>query len=113
MIFVLVLTETCVSLIVLQLLYKKFVLNYSIKTLKQPDRPDELSRIEAAGGRVIYWDGPRVLGVLAMSRAIGTYILVGILYFHVCQYITVESRICTSLYIPFTYLYQLIVRAMH
>lgn len=39
---------------------------------EQPDRPDELKRIEAAGGRVIYWDGPRVLGVLAMSRAIGT-----------------------------------------
>ncbi|XP_004291511.1 PREDICTED: probable protein phosphatase 2C 24 [Fragaria vesca subsp. vesca] len=37
----------------------------------KPDRPDELSRIEEAGGRVIYWDGPRVLGVLAMSRAIG------------------------------------------
>ncbi|RLN04654.1 putative protein phosphatase 2C 9 [Panicum miliaceum] len=37
----------------------------------KPDRPDELARIEAAGGRVIYWDGPRVLGVLAMSRAIG------------------------------------------
>lgn len=37
----------------------------------QPDRPDELDRIEGAGGRVIYWDCPRVLGVLAMSRAIG------------------------------------------
>ncbi|RWW01539.1 hypothetical protein GW17_00035417 [Ensete ventricosum] len=37
----------------------------------QPDREDELQRIEAAGGRVIYWDGARVLGVLAMSRAIG------------------------------------------
>ncbi|GKV08048.1 hypothetical protein SLEP1_g19735 [Rubroshorea leprosula] len=37
----------------------------------KPDRPDELQRIQAAGGRVIYWDGPRVLGVLAMSRAIG------------------------------------------
>ena len=37
----------------------------------QPDRPDELERIEAAGGRVIYWDGARVLGVLAMSRAVG------------------------------------------
>jgi len=30
-----------------------------------------LDRIEGAGGRVIYWDCPRVLGVLAMSRAIG------------------------------------------
>ncbi|KAK3135388.1 hypothetical protein QOZ80_5BG0418300 [Eleusine coracana subsp. coracana] len=37
----------------------------------KPDRPDELDRIQAAGGRVIYWDGARVLGVLAMSRAIG------------------------------------------
>ncbi|XP_052175010.1 protein phosphatase 2C 37-like [Diospyros lotus] len=37
----------------------------------KPDREDELERIEKAGGRVIYWDGPRVLGVLAMSRAIG------------------------------------------
>ncbi|KAE8712043.1 Protein phosphatase 2C 37 [Hibiscus syriacus] len=39
----------------------------------KPDRPDELLRIEEAGGRVIYWDGPRVLGVLAMSRAIGKF----------------------------------------
>lgn len=37
----------------------------------KPDRPDELARIEEAGGRVIFWDGPRVLGMLAMSRAIG------------------------------------------
>ncbi|XP_062092628.1 probable protein phosphatase 2C 24 [Humulus lupulus] len=37
----------------------------------KPDRPDELVRIENAGGRVIYWDGARVLGMLAMSRAIG------------------------------------------
>ncbi|GMP49213.1 hypothetical protein CsSME_00016265 [Camellia sinensis var. sinensis] len=42
-----------------------------LSTDHKPDRPDELSRIQAAGGRVIYWDGPRVLGVLAMSRAIG------------------------------------------
>ncbi|KAG4923365.1 protein phosphatase 2C 37-like [Glycine soja] len=37
----------------------------------KPDRPDELLRVQSKGGRVIYWDGPRVLGVLAMSRAIG------------------------------------------
>ncbi|KAL4600202.1 hypothetical protein ACB092_11G181100, partial [Castanea dentata] len=37
----------------------------------KPDRPDELVRIQEAGGRVIYWDGARVLGVLPMSRAIG------------------------------------------
>ncbi|KAL2940559.1 Protein phosphatase 2C 37 [Bienertia sinuspersici] len=37
----------------------------------KPDRADELNRIEEAGGRVIYWDGARVLGMLAMSRAIG------------------------------------------
>ncbi|KAL9225263.1 hypothetical protein vseg_001209 [Gypsophila vaccaria] len=37
----------------------------------KPDRPDELARIEAAGGRVMYLDGARVQGVLAMSRAIG------------------------------------------
>ncbi|KAK4353806.1 hypothetical protein RND71_026000 [Anisodus tanguticus] len=37
----------------------------------KPNRPDELNRIQEAGGRVIYWDGARVLGVLAMSRAIG------------------------------------------
>ncbi|KAK7379300.1 hypothetical protein VNO80_04757 [Phaseolus coccineus] len=41
----------------------------------KPDRPDELLRVESKGGRVIYWDGPRVLGVLAMSRAIGDYYL--------------------------------------
>lgn len=39
----------------------------------KPDRADELVRIEEAGGRVIYWDGARVLGVLAMSRAIGIF----------------------------------------
>ncbi|KAF8393443.1 hypothetical protein HHK36_021687 [Tetracentron sinense] len=38
---------------------------------KVPDREDELLRIEGGGGRVISWNGARVFGVLAMSRAIG------------------------------------------
>ncbi|KAJ7547335.1 hypothetical protein O6H91_08G080900 [Diphasiastrum complanatum] len=37
----------------------------------KPQRIDELARVEAAGGRVLYRNGYRVLGVLAMSRAIG------------------------------------------
>ncbi|KAK4436230.1 protein phosphatase 2C 51 [Sesamum alatum] len=37
----------------------------------KPDRPDELERIEACGGRVVNWNGQRVLGVLATSRSIG------------------------------------------
>lgn len=41
----------------------------------KPDRPDELTRIEAAGGRVINWNGYRVLGVLATSRSIGDHYL--------------------------------------
>ncbi|TVU01717.1 hypothetical protein EJB05_52816, partial [Eragrostis curvula] len=36
-----------------------------------PERPDDLERVEAAGGRVINWNGYRVLGVLATSRSIG------------------------------------------
>lgn len=39
----------------------------------QPERPDELMRIEEAGGRVINWNGHRVLGVLATSRSIGLF----------------------------------------
>ncbi|KAL8137016.1 hypothetical protein V2J09_003017 [Rumex salicifolius] len=38
---------------------------------QKPDREDELMRIEHEGGKVINWNGARVLGVLAMSRAIG------------------------------------------
>ncbi|KAI4380855.1 hypothetical protein MLD38_006994 [Melastoma candidum] len=37
----------------------------------KPNRPDEYARIEAAGGKVIQWNGHRVFGVLAMSRSIG------------------------------------------
>nr|CAD1843113.1 unnamed protein product [Ananas comosus var. bracteatus] len=37
----------------------------------KPDREDEYARIEAAGGKVIQWNGYRVYGVLAMSRSIG------------------------------------------
>ncbi|KAF5788780.1 putative protein-serine/threonine phosphatase [Helianthus annuus] len=38
---------------------------------QKPDREDELLRIEAQDGKVINWNGARVFGVLAMSRAIG------------------------------------------
>lgn len=37
----------------------------------KPNREDEYARIEASGGKVIQWNGHRVLGVLAMSRSIG------------------------------------------
>lgn len=35
------------------------------------DKIEEKERIESSGGTVTYWNGPRVMGVLAMSRAIG------------------------------------------
>ncbi|KAE8077874.1 hypothetical protein FH972_016392 [Carpinus fangiana] len=41
----------------------------------KPDRLDELNRIEAAGGKVINWNGQRVLGVLSTSRSIGDHYL--------------------------------------
>ncbi|KAF9611254.1 hypothetical protein IFM89_028324, partial [Coptis chinensis] len=44
---------------------------YNILHLFSHDRPDEIDRVEAAGGRVINWNGYRVLGVLATSRSIG------------------------------------------
>ncbi|KAI3443603.1 hypothetical protein Pfo_000268 [Paulownia fortunei] len=37
----------------------------------KPNREDECTRIEAAGGKVINWDGYRVSGFLAVSRSIG------------------------------------------
>ncbi|XP_050218870.1 protein phosphatase 2C 56-like [Mercurialis annua] len=42
---------------------------------QKPDREDELMRIEGGGGKVINWNGARVFGVLAMSRAIGDHYL--------------------------------------
>ncbi|KAF9613665.1 hypothetical protein IFM89_009553 [Coptis chinensis] len=36
----------------------------------KPDRPDEMEGVEVVGGRVINWNGYRVLGVLATSRSI-------------------------------------------
>uniref|UniRef100_A0A5B7C5D2 protein-serine/threonine phosphatase n=1 Tax=Davidia involucrata TaxID=16924 RepID=A0A5B7C5D2_DAVIN len=42
---------------------------------QKPDREDELMRIEGEGGKVINWNGARVFGVLAMSRAIGDHYL--------------------------------------
>eukprot|EP01025_Chloroclados_australasicus_P020979 TRINITY_DN2203_c1_g2_i1.p2 TRINITY_DN2203_c1_g2~~TRINITY_DN2203_c1_g2_i1.p2 ORF type:complete len:569 (+),score=92.23 TRINITY_DN2203_c1_g2_i1:283-1989(+) len=35
------------------------------------DRWDELERVKGLGGHVLHWNGVRVMGVLAMSRAIG------------------------------------------
>jgi hypothetical protein len=37
--------------------------------------PRVQERVEKAGGQVLYWNGHRVMGVLAMSRAIGDHCL--------------------------------------
>ncbi|XP_047086897.1 probable protein phosphatase 2C 37 [Lolium rigidum] len=42
---------------------------------QKPDRPDERARIEAMGGRVMFINGARVRGILAMSRALGHKLL--------------------------------------
>lgn len=42
---------------------------------QKPDREDERRRIEGCGGRIMFADGARVEGLLAMSRAIGDRLL--------------------------------------
>uniref|UniRef100_A0A5B7BA08 PPM-type phosphatase domain-containing protein n=1 Tax=Davidia involucrata TaxID=16924 RepID=A0A5B7BA08_DAVIN len=37
----------------------------------KPERKEELARIVEGGGRILYWQGMRVEGVLSMTRAIG------------------------------------------
>lgn len=37
----------------------------------KPERDDETERVQQAGGQVLFFNGPRVMGLLAMSRAIG------------------------------------------
>ncbi|GFR40546.1 hypothetical protein Agub_g1119 [Astrephomene gubernaculifera] len=39
----------------------------------KPEREDEAERVEKAGGQVLFYNGHRVMGVLAMSRAIGDH----------------------------------------
>ncbi|XP_076889539.1 putative protein phosphatase 2C 75 [Bidens hawaiensis] len=41
----------------------------------KPDREDERARIEGCGGRIMFSNGARVEGILAMSRAIGDRLL--------------------------------------
>ena len=38
-------------------------------------REDETARVEAAGGQILFWNGVRVMGLLAVSRAIGDHSL--------------------------------------
>lgn len=55
-------------------LYESTIFEYLFPSIfLQPDRSDELARIQALGGRVIFLNGARVEGILAMSRAIGKY----------------------------------------
>ena len=40
-----------------------------------PPPPFEQARVEAAGGQILFWNGVRVMGLLAVSRAIGDHSL--------------------------------------
>ncbi len=51
----------------------------------KPNLPEERARIEALGGKVVYYDVPRVQGSLAMSRALGDFPLK--------PFVTAEPRI--------------------
>ncbi|KAK6137282.1 hypothetical protein DH2020_028974 [Rehmannia glutinosa] len=46
-----------------------------LSTDHKPDRDDEKERIEAAGGKIISWNGWRVQGILATSRSLGDHYL--------------------------------------
>lgn len=54
---------------------KNGLTHFTVKELTRdhhPDRDDERSRVETAGGYVLEWGGvPRVNGQLAVSRSIG------------------------------------------
>ena len=58
----------------------------------KPHLSDERSRIEALGGRVVFYDVPRVQGVLAMSRALGDLSLK--------PYVSAEPRVVEGLLAP-------------
>ena len=49
-----------------------FLLQSPVRHVSKPEIEEETRRIEDAGGRVIRWDGYRVGGLLALSRAIGS-----------------------------------------
>lgn len=52
----------------------------------KPEREDEIERIKSNGGQVLYFNGARVMGLLAMSRAIGDLSLK--------PYVTPEPDVC-------------------
>ena len=58
---------------------------YIVCRVMQPNRPDELARIQAAGGRVVFNNGHRVRGILAMSRALGMATPLDRLFVHPCM----------------------------
>jgi serine/threonine protein phosphatase PrpC len=58
----------------------------------KPHLPEERSRIEALGGRVVFYDVPRVQGMLAMSRALGDPRLK--------PYVSAEPRVVEGLLAP-------------